>query len=152
MAILYSTQMAQATPEVRIAPIDLGGEVRVAYFRADLASTLAQNDVVVLTQLPVGARVLRGRVDFTDFGTSVTLDIGPESNPDLFADGADIASAAGQLTLADTRATGLGYVAVASTSTLYNRPSAGFERVLATFLSANPDAGVLEGYIEFVHQ
>lgn len=150
MAIFYSDQEVVSVPEVRNSPRTWGGEVRVAWFSATLDA--AQNDVLVLTHVPVGSRILRGRIDFTDFGTSVVADIGPESSPALFASDLDIAAAAGQADLANTAALGMGYLAVAGSATLYNRPDANIERILLTFQAANPVSGTVSGYFLYVHQ
>lgn len=146
MATFYSAQVTKnrAKPQQPLAANEWGGEVRVAYF--SFTGDVAQNDIVELALLPVGARVLRGRVDFSDFGTSVTLDIGDEITENKFLSAADVATAAGQADFANTAALGMGAVLAKPTSPKY----AGFNTLQAKFEAANPDSGTISGYVLYV--
>lgn len=142
MATLYGTQMTamRAVPQQKLRPDEWGGEVRVAYF--DWTADAAQNDFVELTKLPLGSRILGGRLDFTAFGASVTLDIGDETTENLFLSAKDV-SAAGQSDFANTVALGLDSVVVAATTPKY----AGFVTIQAKFEAANPASGTLKGHV-----
>ncbi len=152
MAIFYSATLAgmSGRPRDYVNYRDNGAVLRRMWF--SWTGDAAQNDFVVLGQLPVGARVVGGRIDFTDFGSGITIDVGPESNPDLFLDGADVATAAGQANMADTAAKGLGYLAIASTASpdVYNTINYAIERVLLQFLGGNPDSGTVMGYVDYL--
>lgn len=152
MAIFYSVPLAGMSnrPREYANYRDAEAVLRRVYF--EWTGDAAQNDFVVLAHLPVGARVLGGRIDFTDFGTGISVDIGPESNPDLFWDGGDVATAAGQANIADTVAKGMGYIAIPSTAApdTYNTINYAIERVLLQFLGGNPDSGTIVGYIDYL--
>lgn len=146
MPTFYSAQMTKFRAKP-IQPLDTnewGGEVRAAYF--SFTGDVAQNDVVELAVLPVGARVLRGRVDFSDFGTSVTLDIGDEITENKYLSAIDVATTAGQADFAHTAARGMGSVVTPAASPKYP----GFVTIQAKFENANPDNGTLTGYILYV--
>lgn len=78
------------------------------------ASALAENSVINLFKLPVGAVVHSFIVAFDDLGTSITLDIGDAADVDRYVDGLDVATAAGSYSgiLAD----GCGYTIGTSTT------------------------------------
>lgn len=119
----------------------------------------AQNDTVVLGHFDWTTRFdALSVIEFTDFGTSVTLDVGVEVGPssgaavpDCLIDGQDIAAAAGSASLLKSVAIGnrhktlwelAGFASAqaARTATVAN---GGRATVIATFLSANPDSGTL---------
>lgn len=139
MATLYSDQITglRATPQTKPDSGVSNGKERVECFT--WTGDAAQNDFVELCRLPVGARILGGRVDFTDFGTSVTLDIGDGTTENKYLSALDVATAAGQADFANTWALyGLGRERLATAITL-----------TAKFEAANPDSGSLRGYIKY---
>lgn len=141
-----SVQFAKfaANPRQAVKANEWGGRVRAAFFDFD-SLTLAQNDVVGLAVLPRGARVIGGFVAFGDFGTGVSVDIGTYTldgtliDVDWFADGIDVATAAGTATFADTEALHYGEELAADVA------------IGAIFLGANPDDTVrLSGHILYM--
>lgn len=139
MATVYSDQItnSRATPPVMNDSAGAGGKLRIANFT--YTGDVAQNDLLELVRLPKGARIQYGRIDFTDFGTSVTLDIGDGTTENKYASAVDIATAAGQADFANTWALyGLGREQLSANITL-----------TAKFEAANPDSGTLRGYIVY---
>lgn len=105
-----STQVTNldATPVVRLDPIDLGGRVRVA--RVSFTQGAAAGDAgstAELARVPANATVLPhlSKLYFSAFGAARTLNVGTSADEDLFATAVDV-SAAGSLALdeADTTA------------------------------------------------
>lgn len=137
MATLYSDQITglRATPQTKPDSGVSNGKLRCEVF--SWTGDAAQNDLVELCRLPVGARIMHGRVDFTDFGTSVTLDIGDGTTENKYLSAADVATAAGLSDFANTYARyGLGRERLSTAITL-----------TAKFEAANPDSGSLYGYV-----
>lgn len=137
MATLYSDQITglRATPQSKPDSGVSNGKVRSEVFT--WTGDAAQNDLVELCRLPVGARILTGRLDFTDFGTSVTLDIGDGTTENKYLSALDIATAAGNADFANTYALyGLGRERLSTAITL-----------TAKLEGANPASGTLAGYI-----
>ena len=138
MASFDGTQYADITAGNFLNPTEIGGRVRVAYFDIPAITGLAQNDTVNLTKLPIGARVIGGRLDHGAYGASVTLSIGYTGSTAKFLSAADI-SGAGQKDLANTLALNMGFKLTASLT------------IFATFAGANPsDTAVLNGYLLYV--
>jgi len=136
-ATFYSDQITllRATPQSKPLADESRGKLRVSHFT--FTGDVAQNDLVELCRLPEGARIYSGRVDFTDFGTSVTMDIGDGTTENKYASAIDVATAAGQSDFANTHALyGLGRERLAAGITL-----------TAKFEAANPDSGSIRGYI-----
>lgn len=139
MATLYSDQITglRATPQSKPDSTVSNGKVRTQVF--SWTGDAAQNDLVELCRIPVGARILTGFIDFTDFGTSVTLDIGDGTTENKYLSGLDVATAAGTSAFANTYALyGVGR----------ERLSAGIT-LTAKFEAANPASGSLYGYIMY---
>lgn len=139
MATLYSDQITGllATPQTKTDSGVSNGKERVECFT--WTGDAAQNDTVQLARLPVGARILGGRVDFTDFGSTVTLSIGDGTTAGKYGSSIDITTAAGQADFANTWALyGLGRERLSTAIVL-----------TASFLGANPDSGSLRGYIKY---
>ena len=63
----------QDTPSVKISTTELHGRVRVAY--ADFTADAAQ-ETINMFKLPDGARIIGGRVNHANLGSSTTLSIG----------------------------------------------------------------------------
>lgn len=136
-ATFYSDQITllRATPQSKPLSDESRGKLRVSHFT--FTGDVAQNDFVELCRLPEGARIYHGRVDFTDFGSSVTLDIGDGTTENKYLSALDVATAAGQSDFANTHARyGLGRERLTSGITL-----------TAKFEAANPDSGSLYGYV-----
>lgn len=139
MATLYSDIITslRASPVVKPDSGQSNGKVRCDTFT--WTGDAAQNDLVELCKLPIGARILYGFVDFTDFGTSVTLDIGDGTTENKYLSAADVATAAGTSAFANTWALyGVGRERLSTAITL-----------TAKLEGANPDSGSLRGYIYY---
>lgn len=137
MATLYSDQITglRATPQSKPDSTVSNGKLRCEVF--SWTGDAAQNDYVELCRLPVGARIMTGFVDFTDFGTSVTLDIGDGTTENKYLSALDIATAAGTSAFANTYALyGVGRERLSTAITL-----------TAKLEGANPASGSLYGYI-----
>lgn len=80
-----------------LVPSELSGEVRIAYADYTTDNVNAQNDRVILFDLPAGARVIAYAVWHGAFGASVTLDIGygalDAATENAFANALDVAAA-----------------------------------------------------------
>lgn len=138
-ATFYSDQITQlrATPQTFPLSDESRGKLRVSHFT--YTGDVAQNDLVELCRLPEGARIYSGRIDFTDFGSSVTLDIGDGTTENKYLSALDVATAAGQADFANTHALyGLGRERLTAGITL-----------TAKFEAANPDSGTIRGYIVY---
>lgn len=143
-ATFKSNQITNATasPVVLSNPGEFG-KVRAKYF--SWTGDAAQNNTVHLMTLPKGSSVLHGRVAFTDFGSSVTMDIGTAVDgvavdEDHWAAAIDVATAAGQSDFANTLALyGLGSEVLTAET-----------EVWAKFEAANPDSGTIKGYILYI--
>jgi len=143
MRILFATFYSDQVTLLRSTPVqkpmsnESYGKLRVSHFT--WTGDAAQNDLVELARMPPGCRIYFGRVDFTDFGTSVTLDIGDGTTENKYLSAGDVATAAGQLDFANTHALyGLGRERVEAAFTL-----------TAKLEGANPDSGTLRGYIVY---
>jgi hypothetical protein len=137
MATLYSDIITglRANPQTKPDSGVSNGKVRVQAFT--WTGDAAQNDLVELAKLPVGARIITGFIDFTDFGSSVTLDIGDGTTENKYLSAADVATAAGTASFAHTWALyGLGRERLSTAITL-----------TAKLEGANPDSGSLRGYV-----
>ncbi len=138
-ATFYSDQITQlrATPQTFPLSDESRGKLRVSHFT--WTGDAAQNDFVELCRLPEGARIYSGRIDFTDFGSSVTLDIGDGTTENKYLSALDVATAAGQADFANTHALyGLGRERLTAGITL-----------TAKLEGANPDSGTIRGYIVY---
>ena len=138
-ATLYSDQITslRATPQTKPLSDESRGKLRVSRF--SYTGDAAQNDLVELARIPEGARIYSGRIDFTDFGSSVTLDIGDGTTENKYASAIDVATAAGQSDFANTWALyGLGRERLTAGITLTGK-----------FEAANPDSGTIRGYIVY---
>jgi len=140
MATFRSTQLAltDLNPITKLDSSYSEGKLRVKAF--DWTGDAAQDDYVQLCTLPKGARIVQGYLDFTDFGTSVTLDIGDGTTEDKYAAAVDVATAAGNSQFAHTWALyGMAREALAANITL-----------TAQFEAANPASGSLRGWIAYL--
>jgi hypothetical protein len=110
---------------------------------------LAENDVVSLGKFDWDTILdpALSIVEFTDFGTGVTLDIGDVTYPTALTDGQDIAAAAGtvnplkSVSIANRRKplwSMLGYATLAAARAIGPRCE-----LLASFKDANPDSGTI---------
>jgi hypothetical protein len=143
MPDFFSTQITaiDAVPPVAVEARDLGGTVKAAYF--NWTGDAAQNDQVFLTELPQGARVVGGSIEFTALGASVTAEVRTETTAQaLLPAGTAVATA--QFFVLDRLARGVGYVAGAPTT---GRRRGARERVYAILSGANPDSGTIRGVI-----
>lgn len=138
-ATLYSDQITQlrATPQTFPLSDESRGKLRVSRF--SFTGDVAQNDFVELCRLPEGARIYSGRIDFGDFGASITLDIGDGTTENKYLSALDVATAAGQADFANTYALyGLGRERLTAGITL-----------TAKFEGGNPGSASLYGYIVY---
>lgn len=101
MADFNSVQYGKRGSLVRapdfLSPIELSGRIRMAYADYVDNNVLAQNDRVLLFDLPAGARPLFYIVWHGAFGASTTLDIGygalDAATENAFASALDVAAA-----------------------------------------------------------
>ena len=140
MATFRSTQLAltDLNPITKLDSSYSEGKVRVKCF--DWTGDAAQNDLVQFCTLPKGARIIEGYLDFTDLGTSVTLDIGDGTTDNKYAAAIDVATAAGNSAFANTWALyGMGREALTANITL-----------TGTLEGANPASGSIRGWISYL--
>ena len=143
----YATAAAAANPALN-DQARVGGEVRRLahdYITADAAA----DDTVQLGFVDWDTVIddVLSEIQFSDFGTGVTLDIGDVTYPAALMDGQDVAAAAGSALIAKSVAIGnrkkplwgmLGYASLAAAKLIGARCE-----LLATFKDANPDSGTL---------
>jgi hypothetical protein len=143
MADFFSTQLTaiDAVPMQAVEARDLGGTVKAAYF--NWTGDAAQNDQVFLTELPRGARVVGGSIEFTALGASVTAEVRTETTAAAFLPAATDVSAATQFVF-DRAARGVGYVAGAPTT---GRRKGARERVYVILSGGNPASGTIRGAV-----
>lgn len=137
MATLYGTEITalDANPQDKVDPTRWNGKVHAYCFT--WTGDAAQNDLVEVLRLPPGVRVLHGRVDFTDLGTSVTMDVGTAADEDHWAAAIDVATAAARADIANSLALyGLGVELLTVQTSVYLK-----------FEAANPDSGTVAGYM-----
>ena len=138
MATLYSDIITslRASPVVKPDSGQSNGKVRTQVF--SWTGDAAQNDLVELVKLPVGARILTASVNYTAFGASVTLDVGDSTTENKYLSALSVA-AAGTSDFANTYALyGVGRERLGTAVT-----------VIAKFEGANPASGSLYGYIMY---
>lgn len=86
MATLYSIQAGKianaANTYAPIGPDELDGAVRQAYFSYNFTGAEVANDIIRLTKLPPGARIIAIFMANEDCGTTVTADIGDTGDTD----------------------------------------------------------------------
>lgn len=145
MATLYSNQQVKINSPGN-SLVD-GTKEKAAYSKVDLferstsATTdnpgaVAQNDVLVLTRLPKGARILGGQLSFTALGAGVTgtLALGAQN----LITAATSLAAAGSAAIGSTIALGFGYTLPADTD------------LTLTIGGGNPAASqTISGYVEY---
>ena len=98
MATVNSTQYANtaSVPPTLNKPNELGGRVRVAYFSYVVGTAgLGNGDIVNLTLLPTGSRVIGGRLTWDALGTSVTVKVGYSGSDAKYLSATSAASAGG---------------------------------------------------------
>lgn len=137
MATLYSTQRTntRATPPV-MNPSTVNAKPKRLFF--DWTADAAQNDSIELVVIPKGSRVMGGRVAYSAFGASVTLDIGNGSTEDYYLSALDV-SAAGASDFANTIALkGVGSDGELSADVT----------LTAKLEGANPASGSLYGWVD----
>jgi len=117
--------LATAVGHTPVAPNQMGGRVRMAYFTYTTPATTGVTDGqnIGVAVIPKGARILGGKLECEAMGTTAAVDIGLKGNDntgyidaddsvadddDLFLAAGDISSAA-SLTFADTIARNYGY-------------------------------------------
>lgn len=138
MATLYGTEITalDANPQDKVDPTRWNGKTHTYCFT--WTGDAAQNDLVEVLRLPPGVRVLRGRCDFTDFGSTVTMDIGTAADEDHWGAAIDVSGAAGNADFANTLALfGLGSELLTAATSVFLK-----------FEAANPVSGTVAGYIE----
>lgn len=106
MPAIYSPQYSKIVGSTYdpLKPNELSGRVRVAFFEF-----LTQNpgyaigDILYLTRLPKGARMIGGNLAFGTMGAGTTIKIGINGDDDRYLTDTSLASA-GQTRIADTTA------------------------------------------------
>ncbi|MGD9724406.1 MAG: hypothetical protein AB7U76_24470 [Pirellulales bacterium] len=138
-ATLYSDQITllRSNPVSKPMSDESRGKLRASVFT--WTGDAAQDDFIELVRLPVGARIMHGRIDFTDLGAGVTLDIGDGTTEDKYLAALDVATAAGQSDFANTWALyGLGRERLSTAITL-----------TAQLEAANPVSGSIRGVVYY---
>lgn len=100
MATLYGTQYKQAyvdVPSSKIAPGDVGGEVKFMYFDYTITAAPTNGDVLKLGKIPKGARIVDACLAFPDLGSAGAVNLGWAAS----ADGVEAADADGLLVNVD---------------------------------------------------
>lgn len=138
------TAIEYTKPQSLQASAAWGGKLRVKEFT--WTGDAAQNDFVQLCKLPKGARILFGKVDYTDAGGATTMDIGDMSvagvsaTENKYLSAGDISGQTGVLDFAHTWALyGLGREALATDIYL-----------TAKIEAADPASMSLRGFVAYV--
>lgn len=141
MTIHYSVQQTSinASPRVMLRPNEMGGRVRIAWFEFTCGTTApATGELIALTTLPKGARILGGvfaHNDLSDVGNS-TIAIGDGVTADKYVTATAVHAAAAVFEFAHTIALYLGQLLAAETT------------LWATVGTANLTVGrILKGYV-----
>lgn len=123
-----------------------GGKLRVQIDEYTTSGCDA-NSTIKMAKLPVGATFLEMIVLHGALGTSVTMDVGDENDPDRYADGWDVAAAG----IKETRAANLGqgYKVLGKDKTADGKDD---QDVMLTILSANADDSIAIQTITFYTQ
>jgi len=141
MAAYKSVQETKRTnvPPKMLAPDELKGRIRVAYFDYTVpAGGIALNDTVDLCTLPLGARLLGGRYANSAMGGTGALQIGVAGTAGKYLAATSIA-AAGNGSFAADVATNVGDVMTAETTLVATVSTAGWQA-----------GGVLRGHATYV--
>lgn len=153
MPTLYSLQAAKLVNTLAgtyqpVAPNEMDGPVRSAFFSYNQVNTEATNDTLHLCDVPAGARIIGVFIANEDLGTTVTIDIGDADDTDRLVTGfAGGTASVGFATLRrddtetdETPTLGYGYRYTAAT------------RILATLTSvSSPTANAtIRGHILYV--
>lgn len=117
MATYSSTQYANvtATPVTLVKPNELGGRQRVAYFAVTTSAYASSGDVINLTTLPKGARIVGGRIVWAANAASTTLSVGTTASATRYLGATAVGASAGGADLANTVALNLGDELTATT-------------------------------------
>lgn len=87
MANLYGVNYSKsvAVPPTIIDHAEVNGRSHIAYDEYTLEAVIADADVIYLSKIPSGARVLSIRIISPSLGTTGTVNVGTVDVPDLFA-------------------------------------------------------------------
>jgi hypothetical protein len=120
MATYSSTQYANytAVPPTLVKPNELGGRGRIAYFAVTTSAYASTGDVINLTTLPKGARVVGGRIVWAANAASTTLSVGYTGAATRYLGATAVGAAAGGADLANTIALNLGEELTAITTVI----------------------------------
>lgn len=142
MATFKSVQL-NATAIAPNLPTDVGGRLRVDYAKYTLAGTEVATDVIELWKLPLGARVHAIRLDNTDFGLTVTADLGDAASATRYA-------AAYALGTAGVLDYGLDLAAQGQVSVLIDAENKRVIKLTLTTVTTPTAGAVIDGRIEYV--
>jgi hypothetical protein len=117
MATYSSSQYANytAVPATLVKPNELGGRSRIAYFAVTTSAYSSSGDVINLTTLPKGARVVGGRIVWAANAASTTLSVGTTASATRYLGATAVGASAGGADVANTVALNLGDELTAST-------------------------------------
>lgn len=90
-----------AVPLVRQTPTDYYGRVRTSTFEYVTTGAETTSDIIQLTMVPLGAKIISGKIAFGSFGSGLTASIGYTGAPTRYLNAGAIATA-GTLTFADS--------------------------------------------------
>ena len=110
MATYSSSQYANytAVPATLVKPNELGGRSRIAYFAVTTSAYASTGDVINLTTLPKGARIVGGRIVWAANAASTTLSVGTTASATRYLGATAVGASAGGADVANTIALNLG--------------------------------------------
>jgi hypothetical protein len=141
MATYSSTQYGNATavPPALLKPNELGGRHRIAYFSVTTSAYASTGDIINLTIIPKGARIIAGALRWAANAASTTLTVGTAASAAKYLGSTAVGASAGSHAIAATLALNFGEELTADTV------------ITATPGGATWTAGtVIAGHIEYV--
>lgn len=110
MATYSSSQHANytAVPATLVKPNELGGRSRIAYFAVTTSAYASTGDVINLTTLPKGARIVGGRIVHEANAASTTLSVGTTDSATRYLGATAVGASAGGTDVANTVALNFG--------------------------------------------
>lgn len=88
---------------------DTGYQKVVGYLPSTHGLTIAQNDIIQMLKVPIGAVVVDGALLTGAWGTSVTADVGDGNTEDLYISAADVSAASSTSFFESTGLAGVPY-------------------------------------------
>lgn len=100
----YTDQVGGSNGDTRVKTYPRAQDLRIVRIRRDLTGTESASDTFNLFKMKKGQVLVPGAswITHDDAGTTLTIDIGDAGDADRYADGADLASAAGLTQFVDS--------------------------------------------------